>query len=81
MTKFKFIGAAALVISSALAGPAMAQAVITNPGRCSQFYPDANCQNLGPNNPFTGDYQRQAYRNSAYRNDRNGDNNNNWNNG
>ena len=84
MTKFRLLGAAALVISSALAGPAMAQHVVTDPGRCAQFYPDANCQNLGPNNPYTGDYQRRsAYRNSAYRNDGNGDsswNSRNWNN-
>lgn len=78
MTKLRLLGAAAMVISSALAGPAMAQAVITNPGRCAQYYPDANCQNLGPNNPYTGDYQRHAYRNSAYRNDGNWDNS--WNN-
>jgi hypothetical protein len=79
MTKLKLLGAAALVISSALAGSVMAQPVITNPGRCSQFYPDANCQNLGPNNPYTDDYQRGGtYRGSAYRNDGNWDNS--WNN-
>jgi hypothetical protein len=84
MTKLKLLGAAAVVISSALASPIMAQQVITNPGRCAQFYPDANCQNLGPNNPYTGDYQRrQASRTSAKRNDGNwdqGSNNNGWNN-
>ena len=31
--------------------------VIYNPGYCAQFYPNANCQNKGPNNPYTGDYQ------------------------
>ncbi len=76
MTKLKLLGAAAVVISSTLASPVMAQQVITNPGRCAQFYPDANCQNLGPNNPYTGDYQRrQAYRTSANQN------NDNWENG
>ena len=47
----------ALVIAAALlalsAAPAGAQAVITNPGWCAQFYPNANCQNLGPGNPYT----------------------------
>jgi|SRR3984885_5018900 hypothetical protein len=85
MTKLRLLGAAAVVMSAALAGPVMAQQVITNPGRCAQFYPNANCQNLGPNNPYTGDYQRRrAYRTSANRNDGNWDNswnNNNWNNG
>ncbi|HLG83911.1 MAG TPA: hypothetical protein VKY22_23110 [Bradyrhizobium sp.] len=51
------LGAAAL-LASALALPAMAQEVIRDPGRCSQFYPNANCQNYGPGNP---------YRNSSYR--------------
>jgi hypothetical protein len=62
MTKFKILGAAAIVVS-ALASPAMAQQVIYNPGYCAQFYPNANCQNKGPGNPYTGDYQRRtAYR-------------------
>ena len=61
MTKFKILGAAA-ILASALASPAMAQQVIYNPGYCAQFYPNANCQNLGPGNPYTGSYQRRAYR-------------------
>jgi hypothetical protein len=74
MTKFGLLGAAAVVLSSALASPVMAQQVIYNPGRCSQYYPNANCQNIGPNNPYTGDYQRRtAYRSSGW--------DNNWNNG
>jgi len=45
----------------------MAQEVIYNPGYCAQFYPNANCQNKGPNNPYTGDYQRrQAFRGDYY---------------
>ena len=39
--------------------PAMAQAVISEPGYCAQFYPSANCQNKGPGNPYTDpNYQR-----------------------
>jgi hypothetical protein len=71
MTLLKLLGTAA-VLSSALASPVMAQQVITNPGYCAQFYPNANCQNTGPNNPYTGDYQRRA----AYRANPNGRNNN-----
>lgn len=56
MTKFLLLGALALV-SAAAATPATAQEVIYNPGYCAQFYPNANCQNKGPNNPYTGDYQ------------------------
>jgi hypothetical protein len=56
MMKLKLLGAA-VVLSSALASPAIAQQVISNPGYCAQFYPNANCQNKGPGNPYTGDYQ------------------------
>jgi len=45
---------AALIAASALATPANAQAVIDNPAYCENFYPNANCQNLGPGNPYTG---------------------------
>jgi hypothetical protein len=60
MTKLRLLGAAALVLSSALASPVMAQEVIYNPGYCAQFYPNANCQNKGPGNPYTGSYQRRT---------------------
>jgi hypothetical protein len=74
MTKLKLLGAAAIVLTSALAGPVTAQEVVTNPGKCAQFYPNANCQNLGPGNPYTdGGYQRRTADN--------GWNNNGWNNG
>jgi hypothetical protein len=66
MTKLGLFGAAAL-LSSALAGPALAQQVIYDPGYCAQFYPNANCQNKGPGNPYTGSYQRRvANQNSSY---------------
>jgi hypothetical protein len=65
MTKIGLLGAATVVLSSALAGPIMAQQVITNPGYCAQFYPNANCQNKGPNNPYTGDYQRRTQRDNG----------------
>jgi hypothetical protein len=74
MTKFALLGAAA-VLSSALAGPAAAQQVIYNPGYCAQFYPNANCQNKGPGNPYTGDYQRRIAARNASRNS------DSWNNG
>jgi hypothetical protein len=65
MTKLKLLSAAA-ILSTAIATPALAQEVIYNPGYCAQFYPNANCQNKGPNNPYTGDYQRRsAYQNNS----------------
>ena len=64
MTKAKIFATAA-ILASALASPAMAQEVIYNPGYCAQFYPNANCQNYGPGNPYTSYGWRRAY-NSSY---------------
>ena len=58
MTRSAILITAALL---AFAAPASAQHVITNPGRCAQFYPNANCQNLGPGNPYTSYGWRYAY--------------------
>ncbi len=61
--KFALIGVAALT-AAAFVTPALAQAVIEDPGYCAQFYPNANCQNLGPGNPYTdGGYYRDNWRN------------------
>jgi len=54
------LGAAALA-ASALVSPLKAQAVISDPGYCAQFYPNANCQNLGPGNPYTGSPTARAW--------------------
>lgn len=75
MTKMKLLGAA-VIVASALATPAMAQAVVNNPARCQAQFPNANCQNLGPGNPYSDSRYRRgrvAYRQS------NGDWNNDWN--
>jgi hypothetical protein len=56
--KLALIGAAAIA-AAAFATPALAQAVIDESGYCAQFYPNANCQNLGSGNPYTdGGYYR-----------------------
>src|SRR5713226_671279 len=63
--KFALIGAAAFA-AAAFATPALAQAVIEEPGYCAQFYPNANCQNLGPGNPYTdGSYDRDRSNGNA----------------
>jgi hypothetical protein len=59
MRKFGLLGAAA-ILSAGFATPLMAQAVLDYPAACAQFYPDANCDNLGPGNPYTGGYQPGA---------------------
>src|SRR3981189_3359339 len=65
--KLALIGAAAVVAAGSVT-PALAQQVIEDPGYCAQFYPNANCQNLGPGNPYTdGGYYRNDWRNrNAY---------------
>jgi hypothetical protein len=61
--KLALIGAA-VTIAAAIATPALAQPVIEDPGYCAQFYPNANCQNLGAGNPYTdGGYWRNDWRN------------------
>jgi hypothetical protein len=50
MTKSALLGAA--LLATALASPALAQAVVEDPGYCAQYYPNANCQNYGPGNPL-----------------------------
>ena len=63
--KFALIGAA--LVATALAASASAQEVITNPRKCAQYYPNANCQNLGPGNPYTNrGYYRQGKWNNGY---------------
>jgi hypothetical protein len=63
MSIFKLLGAVA-ILSTAIATPVLAQQVISEPGYCAFFYPNANCQNKGPGNPYT-DPNFQRSRNSA----------------
>jgi hypothetical protein len=51
--KTALICSAVIATAAAFASPALAQAVISEPGYCAQFYPNANCQNLGAGNPYT----------------------------
>ena len=55
MSIYRLVGAAAVlaVISAPAMMPAMAQQVIYEPGYCAFYYPNANCQNKGPGNPYT----------------------------
>ena len=56
---------AVAIASAAIAIPALAQEVIYEPGYCAQYYPNANCQNMGPGNPNDINYRRGAGRNGA----------------
>ena len=63
MSTLKLLSAVA-VLSTAIATPASAQPVITEPGYCAFFYPYANCQNKGPGSPYTDpNYQRGPVQN------------------
>lgn len=63
--KLALIGAAAIA-AAAFASPALAQAVVADPGYCPQFYYSANCLNLGPGNPYTdGGYYRDPHNANA----------------
>ncbi len=60
MSRLKLLGAV-VMLATAMASPVPAQQVISEPGYCAQFYPNANCQNKGYGNPYTGSsgyYQR-----------------------
>jgi len=61
MSILRLIGAAT-ILSALGAAPALAQQVISEPGYCAFFYPNANCQNKGPGNPYTDpNYQRSHF--------------------
>lgn len=51
MSRYRLVGAAAAL--AVMTVPAMAQQVIYEPGYCAFYYPNANCQNKGPGNPYT----------------------------
>jgi hypothetical protein len=60
MSALKLLGAAAILVAAN--APALAQPVISEPGYCAFFYPNANCQNKGPGNPYTDpNYRRGAW--------------------
>jgi len=51
---------AAAAVLSVLTVPATAQQVISEPGYCAFFYPNANCQNKGSGNPYTDPNYRRS---------------------
>jgi hypothetical protein len=55
------IFAATVVLSAILPTTAPAQQVMSEPAYCAFFYPNANCQNKGPGNPYTDpNYRRNG---------------------
>jgi hypothetical protein len=68
--KMNALSAAAVLIAAFAGGPVTAQEVITNPGKCAQFYPNANCENYGPGNPYRGPQSYQGGWRNGYAWDR-----------
>lgn len=66
MTSLKLIGAVAIT-ASALASPALGQAVISNPAACESMFPSANCENMGAGSPYATSRQQRQNRRAAYR--------------
>jgi hypothetical protein len=65
MPTFKLLGAA-VIVSAAIATPVKAQAVMSEPAYCAFYYPNANCQNKGPGNPYTDpNYRRNGGQSSG----------------
>jgi hypothetical protein len=57
---------AAVVLSAISATPAPAQQVMSEPAYCASFYPNANCTNKGPGNPYTDpNYRRNGGQSSG----------------
>lgn len=58
MQTYRILAATAVLLG--ISGPATAQQVMGEPGYCAFYYPNANCQNKGPGNPYTDpDYKRR----------------------
>jgi hypothetical protein len=55
MARYRLVGAAAALAVMMAPGmtTALAQQVMGEPGYCAFYYPNANCQNKGPGNPYT----------------------------
>ena len=52
MSLLRLLGALLVLPTFALM-PAQAQQAMSEPAYCAFFYPNANCQNKGPGNPYT----------------------------
>jgi hypothetical protein len=65
MSILKPLGAVAILTATSFT-PAPAQQAIYEPGYCAFFYPNANCQNDGPGNPYTDpNYRRNVSQSSG----------------
>ena len=59
MSKFALLGVVAVLAATA-ASPALAQAANSEPGYCAQFYPNADCNSVGPETPGSRTTEKTA---------------------
>ena len=59
MSLLRPIGALAVLLTF-IVMPAQAQQAMSEPAYCAFFYPNANCQNKGPGNPYTDPNYRRS---------------------
>jgi hypothetical protein len=63
---FKVLVPAAMLSATAVT-PLRAQQVMSEPAYCAFYYPNANCQNKGPGNPYTDpNYRANGGQSSGY---------------
>jgi hypothetical protein len=66
MSKFTLPAAVtAIILFAAAAPPALAQAANPEPGFCAQFYPNSDCNSVGPDTPGSNKTQSQPVENNA----------------
>jgi hypothetical protein len=66
MSKFTLPAAvAAIILFAAAAPPALAQAANPEPGFCAQFYPNSDCNSVGPETPGSNKTQGEPVENDA----------------
>ena len=67
MTKLKILTSTAVLLSSFVPTPMMAEQAISEPGSCAQIYPNSDC-NRGSNASYAMASQRRppGYRNDGY---------------
>jgi hypothetical protein len=66
MAKFTLLSAMiTAILSAAIAPPALAQAANSDPGFCAQFYPNSDCNSVGPETPGSNKPQGEPVENNA----------------
>jgi hypothetical protein len=66
MSKFKVLSAVTVtILGAAVAPPAWGQSANPEPGYCAQFYPNSDCNSVGPDTPGSKKMQDEAVENEV----------------